>query len=151
VASGDGANVGSGATTAHDPRLERPRIHDMPLLLAALPLVFAQNAPAPNPNATGNPMTMWPFILVLVFWGYFLFFRPQQKQEKMRREMLAALKKNDKVLTSAGIYGTVVSVDSDQDRVVLRIDDDRGVKVAFSKSAVARVLETSQEKAAETS
>lgn len=122
----------------------------MPLLLAALPLVFAQNAPAPNPNATGNPLSFWPFILVLAFWGYFLLFRPQQQQEKKRREMIATLKKNDKVLTSAGIYGTVVSVDSEQDRVVLRIDDDRGVKVTFSKSAVARVLEPSQEKAAET-
>ncbi len=61
--------------------------------------------------------------------------RPQQQQEKKRREMIDALKKNDKVLTSAGIYGTVVSVDNEDDRVVVRVDDDRGVKIAFSKAS----------------
>jgi preprotein translocase subunit YajC len=55
--------------------------------------------------------------------------------------MLTALKRNDRVLTGAGIYGTVVSVDENADRVVLRIDDDRGVKVAFSKASIVRVLD----------
>jgi len=60
--------------------------------------------------------------------------------------MISALKKNDKVLTSAGIYGSVVSVDDKEDRVVLRIDDDRGVKVAFSKASIVRVLGAPDEK-----
>ena len=60
--------------------------------------------------------------------------------------MIDALKKNDKVLTSAGIYATVVSVDNDHDRVVLRVDDEKGVKVSFSKSSVVRVLEATSEK-----
>ena len=55
--------------------------------------------------------------------------------------MIDALKKNDKVLTTAGIYGTVVSVDAEHDRVVLRVDDDRGVKVAFTKASIVRVLD----------
>jgi preprotein translocase subunit YajC len=54
--------------------------------------------------------------------------------------MISALRKNDKVLTSAGIYGTVVSVDDKEDRVMVRIDDDRGVKVAFSKASIVRVF-----------
>ncbi|MHC5540070.1 preprotein translocase subunit YajC [Singulisphaera rosea] len=122
----------------------------MPDLFVAIPLVFAQNAPAENPNgAAGGLGQLLPILVIALFWGYFLLFRPQQQQEKKRREMIAALKKNDKVLTSAGIYGTVMSVDSDQDKVVLRVDDDRGVKLAFSKAAVVKVIDSATEKAGE--
>ena len=38
--------------------------------------------------------------------------------------MIDAMKKNDKVVTTGGIYGTVISVDPTADRVVLRIDDE---------------------------
>lgn len=120
----------------------------MPGLIAAIPLLFAENAPAPaaDPGASPSPLTFLPYLLIIGLWGYLLLFRPQQQQEKKRREMISALKKNDKVLTSAGIYGTVVSVDNDADRVMIRVDDDRGVKMAFSKTSIARVIEASAEK-----
>ena len=80
--------------------------------------------------------------------------RPQQKQEKARLAMIAGVKKNDKVLTTAGIYGTVVSVDTEQDRILIRIDDDKGVRAAFSRGSILKVLDASpvkeKEKAAET-
>jgi preprotein translocase subunit YajC len=63
--------------------------------------------------------------------------------------MLGALKKNDRVVTSGGIYGTVVSVEPDGDKVVLRVDDDRGIKITFSRASVTRVLEEAPAKAAE--
>jgi preprotein translocase subunit YajC len=63
--------------------------------------------------------------------------------------MLGALKKNDKVLTAAGIFGTVVAVDDDHDRIVLRVDDDRGVRIAFNRGSVVRVLDGSSDKATE--
>ena len=43
-----------------------------------------------------------------------MIWLPQQQQEKKRQAMIDALKKNDKVVTTGGIYGTVVSVDPDQ-------------------------------------
>jgi preprotein translocase subunit YajC len=89
-------------------------------------------------------ITFAPMLLLL----WFLVIRPQQQQERRRRNMVETLKKNDRVLTSAGIYGTVVSVDSGEDRVVLRIDDDKGVKVTFSKASVVRVIEPPAEKPA---
>jgi preprotein translocase subunit YajC len=100
----------------------------------------------------GGGGNFWsPFILILPFvlGAYILIIRPQQQQEKKRRAMIDALKKNDKVLMSCGIYGTVVSIDPGADRVVLRVDDERGVRLAFSRSSVARVMESSSEKAAE--
>jgi preprotein translocase subunit YajC len=122
----------------------------MPSLFAAVPLLFAENAPAANPNGGGSgPMNLLPLLLAAGLWGYFLLFRPQQQQEKKRKEMISALKKNDRVMTTGGLYGTVVSVDNEQDRVVLRVDDDRGVKLTFSKSAVGRLIDTTADKASE--
>ena len=80
---------------------------------------------------------------------YFLFIMPQQQQEKKRRAMIEGLKKNDKVLTTGGIYGTVMSVDAKNDKVVLRVDDERGVKLAFTTASVGRVIESSSDKPAE--
>src|SRR4051794_22707858 len=77
---------------------QRPTDPDMPRLLAAIPLLFAQNAPAANPNAgSGGGLGFLPFILVAILWGCFLLVRPQQQQERKRKEMIGALKKNDKV------------------------------------------------------
>ena len=81
---------------------------------------------------------------------YFLLIRPQQQQEKKRKELITALKKNDKVLTAAGIYGTVVSVDEKGDKVQLRLDDDGKVKITFTRASIVRVLNESSEKSSET-
>jgi preprotein translocase subunit YajC len=109
-----------------------------------LPIVFAQD---------GNGGSGWLTILTLapivpVF--YFLFIRPQQQAEHKRRLMLDILKKNDKVLTTGGIYATVVSIDASHDKVILRVDDERGVKLAFTRASIARVLDSSSEKASGT-
>jgi preprotein translocase subunit YajC len=116
----------------------------MPELLASLPWFFAANAPPPE--AGPSPLsTLLPF-LPIPFLFYFLMIRPKQIEDRKRQEMIGALKKNDKVMTTAGIYGTVVSTDLDHDRVVLRVDDDRGVKLTFSRSSVLKVVETSPDK-----
>ncbi|MGO9924055.1 MAG: preprotein translocase subunit YajC [Isosphaeraceae bacterium] len=108
-------------------------------------VLFAQG----QDGGGSNVLSMFIYLLPIPFLFYFLIIRPQQQQEKTRRAMIDALKKNDKVLTSGGIYGTVVSVDANNDRVVLRVDDERGLRLTFTKSSVSRVLEASSEKSAE--
>jgi preprotein translocase subunit YajC len=110
------------------------------------PLLAAK--PTPAGGADNLLVTILPFLPVVALF-YLMIWRPQQQQEKKRRAMIDAIKKNDRVLTSAGIYGTVVSVDASQDKVVLRVDDDRGVKLTFSKGSVARVLDVAAEKSSE--
>ena len=85
-----------------------------------------------------------PLILCFgVFW--FLIIRPEQKARKTRAAMLAAIKKGDKVMTSGGLYGTVVQV---QDSVVtLQVAD--GVRMRFAQSAIQSVEAESSEKVGE--
>ncbi|WP_435022139.1 preprotein translocase subunit YajC [Tundrisphaera sp. TA3] len=104
----------------------------------AVPLLFAQAAAQqPSPFSTLIPLLPIPILF------YLLMYRPQQQQERRRKDMIRALKPNDKVLTAAGIYGTVQSVDPANDRIVLRVDGDGRVKIPFTMSSVVRLLEPS--------
>lgn len=73
-----------------------------------------------------------PFLIVLAIF-YFLIILPAQRQRKRQREMLSALKSGDKVVTSGGIYGTIVGLRGEV--VQLRIADQ--VRIEVSRSAIA--------------
>lgn len=77
-----------------------------------------------------------PIFLIL----YFLLIRPQQQQKKKHEEMLKSLKKGDRVLTTGGLYGTVLGLD--EVKVVLRIAEGHkeDIKAEFARSAVVQVL-----------
>jgi preprotein translocase subunit YajC len=66
---------------------------------------------------------------------YFLVILPQQRQRKKVQEMLSAVKNGDKVVTTAGIYGTVNGMDGDT--VILKIADN--VKIRIARAAIAQV------------
>jgi len=80
--------------------------------------------------------TIITFGLVIVIF-YFLIIRPQNKRQKETKNMLATLKKGDKVATIGGIRGVVQSVK--EQTVIIKVDDN--TKIEFTKSAVASVLE----------
>ncbi len=86
--------------------------------------------------AAGEPnpiISMIPVLLMFVIF-YFLLIRPQQKQQKEHREFLKALDKNQEVVTSGGIHGTVVSVKDDV--VTIRVAEN--VRLEVDKVAIAR-------------
>jgi preprotein translocase subunit YajC len=77
-----------------------------------------------------------PYVLIaLVF--YFLLFMPMQRQKKKTQQMLANLKNGDMVVTSGGITGTVVAVESDT--IVIRVKPDN-LKLQFARSAVNTIV-----------
>ena len=74
--------------------------------------------------------------LVFVALMYFMMIAPNQKKQKKWQEMLSKLKSGDKVTTSGGIRGTIVSVKDDV--VQLRVPPDN-VKLEVVKNAIATV------------
>jgi preprotein translocase subunit YajC len=74
-------------------------------------------------------------MMVAIFW--FLVWKPQRKREQERQAMIEKLKKNDRVLTTGGIYGYVHSVRDNV--VVLKVDEDSDVKLRVAKSAISLV------------
>ncbi|NLI69479.1 MAG: preprotein translocase subunit YajC [Firmicutes bacterium] len=67
-----------------------------------------------------------PFILLLVLF-YFLLIRPQQKQQKVRQEMLNNLKKGDRVVTIGGIHGVIKEIQ--EETLSIRIADNINIKI----------------------
>ena len=91
-------------------------------------------------GATGNPLvSLMPIILIFVIF-YFLLIRPQKKAQDDHKKMVSALKKNDEVITSGGIHGTITNVK--ENSVVLRIDDN--VKIEIQKNAIGTLKKTRQ-------
>ncbi|HSB10393.1 MAG TPA: preprotein translocase subunit YajC [Blastocatellia bacterium] len=98
-------------------------------------------------SAGGGLLGLLPFILIFVIF-YFLLIRPQQKRQRLAAQerdlMLKALKPGDKIVTTGGIYGTIVAVRDKDDTVQLRIA--QSVSVEAERSAIAR-LQTSEKEA----
>ncbi len=102
------------------------------------PLVLFIQAQAPSPGS--GLVTFLPLVLIMVIF-YVLLILPAQRRQKKTNEMLAALKTGDKVLTSGGIYGTIVGLEGDA--VQLRIADQ--VKVKVARSAITGVQSETRE------
>ncbi len=88
---------------------------------------YAQQA-ASAPQAPGGALGMVvPFVLVIVIF-YFLIFRPQQKQQKLKIQMISNLKRGDEVVTESGIYGKINDIKETQvmvqiaNNVIIKID-----------------------------
>ncbi|MFH1354531.1 MAG: preprotein translocase subunit YajC [Candidatus Omnitrophota bacterium] len=87
----------------------------------------------PQAQQAASPLVnLFPLILIFVVF-YFLLIRPQKQREKEHKEMLGNLNKNDQVVTSSGIHGTVINVKDKT--VILRIDDN--VKIEIEKKSVS--------------
>src|SRR5688572_23709930 len=102
--------------------------------------LIAMGAP-PQPGQEAPPfyVQIFPFVLMLIVF-YFILIRPQQKKAKEHQELLKGLRSGDKVLTTAGIVGTVISVK--EKSVTLRSAD---TKIEILKSAVAEISERGTE------
>jgi len=95
---------------------------------AASEILFAAQGP-------GNGLIAFlPLAIIMVIF-YVLLILPAQRRQKKTQVMLSALKTGDKVVTTGGLYGTIVALDGDA--VQLRIADQVRVKVA--RSAVAGI------------
>jgi len=82
-------------------------------------------------------------LLILFAIFYFLIIRPQQKQAKAHKEMLEALQKGDKIITSGGLIATIVK--PEEDFIKIKLNDDTIVKL--DKAFVARKVEVGNENA----
>jgi preprotein translocase subunit YajC len=77
--------------------------------------------------------------IMLIF--YLTLIAPERRRKAAEAKRLAAITKNDRVVTSGGLHGTVVSAPSDSDVVTLRLDDSGTIRVKVSRWALSIVEE----------
>ena len=109
-------------------------------------LLFAQAAPddqqkQPQPEWWQNGILLLP---IFFFLFYFVVLLPQQRRQKREQEALfKGMKKNDKVVTAAGIIGIIAHIEDGNEEVTLKIDDNARMKVL--KSTIVRVMNPKEE------
>lgn len=93
-------------------------------------------APAPPAGAGGSQM----FIMIAVMLGALILFQVVggRREKKKREQMLAGIKRHDKVVTIGGIVGSVVELKDDS--VILKVDETSNTRITFAKSAISQVM-----------
>jgi preprotein translocase subunit YajC len=91
--------------------------------------------PQPEPNILQGLVPIILMILAFVF----LIVLPARRKERQQRELLFnTLKKNDEVLTSGGIIGTVANIKDDE--VTLKVDESSNVRIRILRNSIIRIL-----------
>jgi preprotein translocase subunit YajC len=102
---------------------------------------FAQAASSAAPatgvaGGLGQLQQFLPLVLIVVVF-YFLLLRPQSQKAKRHRELVANLRRGDRVVTSSGIFAQVSKV---IDETKVQVEIAEGIKVQMLRSAVSEVL-----------
>lgn len=92
----------------------------------------------PAPRRQGFFSYQLVFLVLMVVIFYMFILRGPRKQQQQHKQMVQALKKNDRVRTIGGIFGTVV--DARGDEVTLKVDESNNTKIRVSTSAISKNL-----------
>jgi preprotein translocase subunit YajC len=103
-----------------------------PVMLTAMP-AFADATAQKSPlSSLGGMLPMLLFMFVVI---YFMMIRPEQKKQKDRLKMIAAMKKGDRVVMAGGMYGTVHNI---KEKIVM-VKIAENTVVEFEKSSVTMI------------
>ena len=112
------------------------------MLLSGM-LLLADDAPA-APAAPAAAFDFWrsplPIIVMIGVLFYFMLIRPQSRESARRRDMIKAVKRTDRVLTTGGIFGVVTSVDPEAGEITIKVDEATNTKLRMTTSSIAQVL-----------
>ena len=94
------------------------------------------------PREGGNSATIF-LVQLMLFFGifYFILIRPQRREQQRHREMLQALSKGDRVMTSGGIIGEIIRANEQE----LTVKTGENTKVVVDRGHVARKYASSEE------
>lgn len=112
--------------------------------LAIPALIFAASAPpGTQPDPRGAMISQVGFLVIMVVLFYFVLIRPQSKKQKEHAAMLKTVRKGDRIVTTGGVIGEVITVK--EKSLSIRSAD---AKFEITRSAVAEITERSGEAAA---
>lgn len=89
--------------------------------------------------APGAGMGIFSILWIVVLFGmmYFLMIRPQKKEQKRVKAMLADMEVGDAVVTTSGFYGVVIDI-TDED-VIVEFGNNKNCRIPMRKAAIAEV------------
>lgn len=88
-------------------------------------------------EAVASPIVWIIYFAVLIGIFYFLFYRPQKKEQKKRSALINSVEVGDNVLTTSGFYGIVIDV-TDED-VIVEFGNNKNCRIPMRKTAIEQV------------
>ncbi len=76
---------------------------------------------------------------VLIGAMWFFFMRPQSKEKKRVASMLSSLAVGDVVMTTSGFYGVIISIEDEDNTVIVEFGSNKNCRIPMDKSAISRV------------
>lgn len=97
--------------------------------------MFISKAYAASASSATDLMSFLPLVVIFVLF-FFMIIRPQMKQAKEQRNMIAALQKGDEVVTSGGIVGKVTKVSD----TFVSVEIAANTEITLQKQAIQSAL-----------
>ena len=96
---------------------------------------FISDAWAQGADAGGSLFSLLPLVVIFVLF-YFLLIRLQQKRAKQHKEMVAALKKGEEIVTNGGLLGKVTEVSDN----FVTVEVSSGLNVRIQRQSISQVM-----------
>jgi preprotein translocase subunit YajC len=91
-----------------------------------------------KPQGGMGPDVMFLFLGLILLFFFVVVIPRSRRQQQERQALLTNMKKGDKVLTSGGIYGTLISISDKEDELVVKVDDNTRLRMV--KASILRNL-----------
>ena len=88
-------------------------------------------------QAAISPIVWVLYFVILIGIFYFLFYRPQKKEQKKKAALMSQIAVGDSVLTTSGFYGIVIDV-TDED-VIVEFGNNKNCRIPMKKAAIEQV------------
>ena len=87
---------------------------------------------------SGSNWMLLILVYVLIFGGFwFVFMRPQKKEQKRIQAMLASMEVGDTALTTSGFYGVIIDITDDD--VIVEFGNNKNCRIPMQKAAIAQI------------
>jgi preprotein translocase subunit YajC len=110
------------------------------------PAGAATDAAQKTPGFFDSMGFMFPALMAVMLLYFIMMAKPQPNSKVKPSELLANLKKNDRIVTAGGILGTVVNFGSEDEYVTIRIDETSKARMQVLASSIVRVLSDDDDK-----
>ena len=93
-------------------------------------------------QGSGGSWVLLILVYAVIFAGFwFIFIRPQRKEQKRVQAMISEMEVGDTVLTTSGFYGVIIDISDDD--IIVEFGSNRNCRIPMQKAAVAQIEKAS--------